>query len=76
MTASPDKMPESASRSNTVAHTPDGDLLAALKDCQRVLHDLGRPSAPLPNIQSVWAQCIAAELRARKAILRAEGGGQ
>lgn len=47
------------------------EILAALKDCQRVLAELGRPTAPLPSIPSLWAQCIAAEARARAAIQRA-----
>lgn len=50
------------------------EILAALKDCQRVLAELGRPSVPGPSVPTIWAQCIAAEARARQAILRAEDG--
>lgn len=59
---------EVAANARLVAAAPT--MLAALRDCQRLLADLARPNGEVCalEIANTWARCIEAETRARAAI--------
>lgn len=55
---------------NLIAAAPDEH--AALKECQAVLHELVSGD-PKQSAMHIWARCVAAESKARTAIMKAEG---
>ena len=63
------KMPAEAN-ARLIAASPD--LLEALRQCQRVLHDLTRGDKSLSTLH-IYTHAVEAEARARAAIAKAEG---
>ena len=61
---------ECAANARLIAASPD--LLEALRQCQRVLHDLTRGDKSLSTLH-IYTHAIEAEAKARAAIARAEG---